>query len=105
MFQSHIIEVSGTFIGAAVPTFGKYRFHAVHPQVSDLDGSSWPSLDELKRAAGCLYRTGRLISTDAHASAASNVVLPQQGASENAPTQAPPGPTIRLSLAAPWTPR
>jgi len=101
MFQSHIIEVNGTFIGAAVPTFGKFRFHAVHPQVSDLDGSAWPSLEELKRAAGFMFRTGRLSSAETHISAASDVGLSQQGASD----KVPPAPTIRPSLAAPWTSR
>ena len=60
MFQSHVVEVNGVFIGAAVPTEGGFRFRAVHPQVDDLDGFKFPSLDTLRHATGYLFRTGRL---------------------------------------------
>jgi hypothetical protein len=60
MFQSHVIEVNGTFIGAAVTTAGGFRFRAVHPRVDELDGRTWRSLPELRRATGHLFVTGRL---------------------------------------------
>ena len=62
MFQSHVIETNGVFIGAAVPTAGGFRFRAVHPQVDELDGFKWPSLDALRQATAYLFRTGRLQS-------------------------------------------
>ena len=60
MFQSHVIEINGVFIGAAVPIATGFRFRAVHPQVDELDGFAWTSLDELRHATGHLFRTGRL---------------------------------------------
>ncbi len=60
MIQSHIIEISGTFAGAAVSTSGTYRFIAVDPRVEELDGSVWPSLPDVRRVVGHLFTTGRL---------------------------------------------
>ena len=63
MFQSHVIEVSGQFVGAAVAHSGRYRFIAVDPRVEELDNSFWPSLTEVKRVVGHLMITGRLPAT------------------------------------------
>ncbi len=63
MLQSHVIEVNGTFIGAAVTTDRGFRFRAVHPRVDDLDGRTWDSLAALRSAAGHLYVTGHLNAT------------------------------------------
>jgi hypothetical protein len=90
MFKSHVIEVNGTFIGAAVPMIGGFRFRAVHPQVEELDDFCWTSLDELRQATGCFFRTGR----HATATQATNAILAQQ-----------PEPPYRPSPAAPWTSR
>jgi len=64
MFQSHVIEVAGTFAGAAVNACGtaseRFRFVAVDPRVEDLDGSEWPTLPDLKRVVSYLLTTGRL---------------------------------------------
>ncbi|MEJ1977705.1 MAG: hypothetical protein WDN49_17935 [Acetobacteraceae bacterium] len=60
MFQSHVIEVNGTFIGAAVTAADGFRFRAVHPRVEELDGRVWYTLVELRRATGHLFVTGRL---------------------------------------------
>lgn len=60
MLQSHVIEISGTFAGAAVTASGKYRFIAVDPRVEELDGSFWPSLPDVHRVVGHLLTTGRL---------------------------------------------
>jgi hypothetical protein len=64
MLQSHVIEVAGTFVGAAVDdrrhASGQFRFVAVDPRVGELDGSEWPTLPDLKRVVGHLLITGRL---------------------------------------------
>lgn len=60
MHQSHIIEVSGQFAGAAVDHAGAFRFIAVDPRVEDLDGSLWPTLPDVRRVVGHLMKTGRL---------------------------------------------
>ncbi len=74
MLQSHVIEVNGTFIGAAVTTDHGFRFRAVHPRVDDLDGRVWASLAALRSAAGHFYVTGRL-----------GVATPLAAAAEDAP--------------------
>jgi hypothetical protein len=64
MLQSFVIDVAGTFAGAAVRTFSqsgeRFRFIAVDPRVEELDQSEWPSLDAVRRVVGHLLRTGRL---------------------------------------------
>ncbi len=60
MFQSYVIEANGVFIGGAVAAAEGFRFRAIHPQVEELDGFTWRSLDELRRATEHLFRTGRL---------------------------------------------
>lgn len=52
MFQSHVIEITGHFAGVAVTAAGRFRFVAVDPRLSDLDGSEWPSLADLRRVVG-----------------------------------------------------
>jgi hypothetical protein len=49
MFQSHVIEVTGRFAGVAVTAAGRFRFVAIDPRLSDLDGSEWPSLADVRR--------------------------------------------------------
>ncbi len=70
MFQSYVIEANGIFIGAAMSAVDGFRFRAVHPQVDELDGYTWKSLDDLRRATGTLFRTGRLGAVDSASSAA-----------------------------------
>ncbi len=60
MVQSHIIEVDGTFLGAAIRQEHGYRFVAVDLRVEELDGSVWPSLADTQRLARSLVTTGRL---------------------------------------------
>ncbi len=60
MIQSHVIEIAGTFAGAAVNTSGTFRFIAVDPRVEELDGSVWPTLPDVRRVVGHLLTTGRL---------------------------------------------
>jgi hypothetical protein len=60
MHKSHIIEVAGTFAGAAVRVSNVYRFVAVDPRVEELDLSEWPSLPDVQRVVGHLLLKGRL---------------------------------------------
>ncbi len=60
MIESHVIDVAGTFAGAAVRTPTAFRFIAVDPRVEDLDQSEWPSLAEVRRIVAHLMQTGRL---------------------------------------------
>ena len=60
MLQSNVIEVGGTFVGAAITTNTGFRFRAVHVKVKELDASTWRSLDELNKAARHLFTTGQL---------------------------------------------
>jgi hypothetical protein len=70
MLQSHIIEVDGAFVGAAVRTDRGYRFVATDFRLEELDASIWPTLDDVRRVARLsLHRamsTGR-ISPELHA--------------------------------------
>lgn len=59
MIRSHVVEIDGTFIGAAVPQHdGRLRFVAVDIRVDDLDGSVWPSVADIRRVARGLLRAG-----------------------------------------------
>ncbi len=60
MQQSHIVQISGRFVGAALSDNGRFRFIAVDPRVEELDHSVWPSLPDLHRVVGHLLSTGRL---------------------------------------------
>jgi hypothetical protein len=51
MLQSHVIEIDGRFVGAAVRQAGGYRLVAVDLRLEDLDGSVWPSLADVHRVA------------------------------------------------------
>jgi hypothetical protein len=51
MLQSHIIEVDGAFVGAAVRVDRGFRFVAVDIRLEDLDNRIWPSLAEIERLA------------------------------------------------------
>ena len=60
MRQSHVIEVDGAFMGAAVREEEGFRFIAVDRRVGELDGRLWPSLAEARRRACQAYRAGPL---------------------------------------------
>jgi hypothetical protein len=67
MLQSHIIEIDGVFVAAAVTHEAGVRFVAIDLRVEELDGSVWPSVEEARRLARALYSTGRLPTpTPAH---------------------------------------
>jgi hypothetical protein len=59
MLQSHVIDVDGAFVGAAIRLDNGYRFIATDIRLEELDGTIWPSLAEVKRLARGLYLTGR----------------------------------------------
>ena len=59
MLQSHVIEIDGAFVGAAVRLDTGYRFIATDIRLEELDGTTWPTLAEVRRLAHRLFRTGR----------------------------------------------
>lgn len=74
MLQSHIIEVDGTFVGAAVRLDIGFRFIATDIRVEEMCGTVWPSLADVQRMAQSLYRSGRFIPPPpAHAAAIAGV--------------------------------
>jgi hypothetical protein len=52
MLQSHVIEIDGAFVGAAVRLDTGYRFIAIDLRMEELDGTTWPSLADVRRLAG-----------------------------------------------------
>lgn len=59
MLQSHVIDIDGAFVGAAVRLDKGYRFIATDMRLDELDGSIWPTLADVQRLARRLYLTGR----------------------------------------------
>ena len=62
MLQSHVIDVDGAFVGAAVRLDIGYRFIATDMRLDELDGSVWPTLADVKRLARRLYLSGRVLA-------------------------------------------
>lgn len=61
MFQSHVIDVGGIFVGVAIAGSEGFRFVAVDPRLTDLDASVWPSLADVRRVvAATMTRNGHL---------------------------------------------
>jgi hypothetical protein len=62
MLQSHIIEVGGVFVGAAVRIDRGYRFVATDFRLKELDTSIWPTLEEVRcRARRALLAAGTVV--------------------------------------------
>jgi hypothetical protein len=61
MLQSHVIDVDGDFVGAAVRLDVGYRFIATDMRLEELDGSVWPSLVDVKRLAQRVYLSGQIV--------------------------------------------
>lgn len=61
MLQSHVIDIDGAFVGAAVRLDAGYRFIATDMRLDELDGSVWPSLADVKRLARRMYLAGRIL--------------------------------------------
>jgi hypothetical protein len=57
MLQSHVIEIDGAFVGAAIRLEHGYRFVATDLRVEEMDSRTWPSLADIQRVARGLYRT------------------------------------------------
>jgi hypothetical protein len=60
MLQSHVIDIDGDFVGAAVRLENGYRFVAINMKLGDLDGSIWPTLADVQRLARRIYLGGRV---------------------------------------------
>ena len=60
MLQSHVIVVDGAFVGAAVRLDTGYRFIATDFRLEDLDGTTWPTLADVRQRATRLFQTGTL---------------------------------------------
>jgi hypothetical protein len=60
MLQSHVIDIDGAFVGAAVRLDSGYRFIATDMKLDELDGSVWPTLADIQRLAHRIYTAGRL---------------------------------------------
>jgi hypothetical protein len=58
MLQSHIIDIDGVFVGAAIRLDRGYRFVATNLRVEELDESIWPTLADVQRLARRLYVNG-----------------------------------------------
>ena len=57
MLQSHVIDVDGVFVGAAICLDRGYRLVAVDPRLYDLDSTIWPTLADVERIARRLCRS------------------------------------------------
>jgi hypothetical protein len=62
MLKSHVIEIDGAFVGAAVLQETGYRFVATDNRVDDLNGTTWPSLADVQRKARILFRGAGSVS-------------------------------------------
>ncbi len=51
MLQSHVIEIDGAFVGAAVRLDTGYHFVATDIRMEELDGTTWPSLADVRHGA------------------------------------------------------
>ena len=64
MLQSHIIDVDGVFVGAAIRLDRGYRFIATNMRLEELDQTIWPTLADVQRLARRLYLNGTLVTRD-----------------------------------------
>jgi hypothetical protein len=62
MIQSHVIDVDGVFVGAAVRLDRGYRFVATDVRLEDLDATIWPTLADVQRLARRLCTTGGFVA-------------------------------------------
>src|SRR5208283_4463192 len=58
MIQSHVIDVDGVFVGAAVRLDSGYRFVATDFRLEELDSTIWPSLADVRRLARAIAPLG-----------------------------------------------
>jgi hypothetical protein len=76
MLQSHIIDIDGVFVGAAIRLDRGYRFVATNMRLEELDQTIWPTLADVQRLARRLYLNGSLVETTPPASPTAIRVLP-----------------------------
>ncbi|HUD59060.1 MAG TPA: hypothetical protein VMQ99_06115 [Acetobacteraceae bacterium] len=76
MLQSHIIEIDGVFVGAAIRLDRGYRFVATDLRLEELDQSIWPTLADVQRLARRLYLNGSFVEPGSPAASATARVLP-----------------------------
>ena len=77
MLQSHIIDINGNFVGAAVRLENGYRFVALNARLEELDGTTWPNLDTVRRLARQLFVTGHFGGVELAAPARPQLELAQ----------------------------
>lgn len=58
MLQSHVIDVDGVCVGAAIRIDRGYRFVAIDFRLEELNSSIWPTLADVRRLARQLCLTG-----------------------------------------------
>lgn len=58
MLQSHVIEIDGVFVGAAIRLDTGFRFIATDMRLEELDATVWPSLADVQRLARRVIGTG-----------------------------------------------
>jgi hypothetical protein len=58
MLQSHVIEIDGAFVGAAARLDIGYRFIATDVRLEELNGTTWPTLADVRSGVHRLFRTG-----------------------------------------------
>jgi hypothetical protein len=78
MLQSHIINIDGVFVGAAVRLEQGYRFIATDIRLEELDQSIWPTLADVQRLARRLYLIGSLADAAQPAPPAAVRILPER---------------------------
>jgi hypothetical protein len=76
MLQSHIIEIDGVFVGAAIRLDRGYRFVATDLRLEELDQSIWPTLADVQRLARRLYLNGSFVEPGSPAASTTARVLP-----------------------------
>jgi len=59
MIQSHVVDIDGAFVGAAVRQADGFRFVAIDVRLDELDGNVWPTLTELRRQVRVMVLAGR----------------------------------------------
>jgi hypothetical protein len=63
MLQSHVIDVDGVFVGAAVRLDTGYRFVATDFRLEELDSTIWPTLADVRRLARLIFHTGSVVGS------------------------------------------
>lgn len=58
--QSHIIELDGQFVAAALCSGQELRLVPIDPRLSELEGSMWPDLAAARNAAATVWRGGKV---------------------------------------------